>query len=175
MRLKEKQFVPFIVGVALLSVIVIVFSSFRFKQKQERMFAENLQKSKLLQSTMMYKVGSPDSLTLSSLKGKNALLVFWASWSDKSELMLNEIDLLASERDSLVVLAGLVKDAEESFSSVKKYKGFVYVDGTYLFNELKVPGIPSYVLFNKDGTVMHSNIGYQKGVGYDTLKARLNE
>lgn len=173
MRLKEKQFIPFMVVGAILTMIVIVFSSFNFKQKQEEMFEENLQNSEILAQTRMRQVTGPDSLSTGDFEGQPVVLVFWASWSEKSESLLSEIQLVANERDSLAVLAALVQDAEESLPDTQAFPGFYYLDGTHLFNELKVPGIPSYVLIGDRGEVLYSNIGYQKGAGYDSLKVYL--
>ncbi|MEQ8525361.1 MAG: hypothetical protein RIB15_11775 [Gracilimonas sp.] len=120
-------------------------------------------------------LNSPDSTTIAAQKGNKTLLVFWASWSDKSTSMLNEIQVYTLENDSLVVLAGLVKDAEESLPDIPEYPGFIYLDGTHLFNHLKVPGFPSYILFDENSNVITSQIGYEKGAGNDSLKVYLDE
>jgi hypothetical protein len=73
------------------------------------------------------------------------------------------------------VIAALVKDAEESLPQDKIYPKFLYTDGTKLFNDLKVPGYPSYIVFDEKSKVIHSQVGYQKGVGYDSLKVYVNE
>ncbi|MEX0721886.1 MAG: hypothetical protein WD059_14520 [Balneolaceae bacterium] len=173
MRLKQKQFIPFMIVVAIITLAIIVITSFNFSNKQEQQFKENVASSDSLHIMPLSIIGEAESITIESLEGKNALLVFWASWSEKSESMLNEIQSFQSESDSLSVIAGLVKDAEESLPAEKKYPSFTYVDGTDLFNELKAPGYPSYILFDADGNVLHTHIGFQKGAGYDTLKIYL--
>ncbi|MCP9292931.1 TlpA family protein disulfide reductase [Gracilimonas sediminicola] len=175
MRLEQKQFVPFMVAVAVITMLVIVFSSFNFERKQRTRFNENIATSDSLQIMPLRVLNSADSTSVANQKGNTALLVFWASWSDKSISMLDEIQKYTLENDSLVVLAGLVKDAEESLPEVPEYPGFTYLDGTHLFNHLKVPGFPSYILFDKDGRIITSQIGYEKGVGYDSLKVHLDE
>ena len=175
MRLEQKQFVPFMVAVAIITMLVIVFSSFNFERKQRTRFNENIATSDSLLSLPLRTLSSGDSTTIAAQKGSKSLLVFWASWSDKSVSMLNEIQKYTLENDSLVVLAGLVKDAEESLPDVPEYPEFIYVDGTHLFNHLKVPGFPSYILFDEESQVLTSKIGYEKGVGYDSLKAYVNE
>ena len=170
MRLKQEQFVPFMIVVGILTMIIIIYSSFRFNTKQHEQFKENLAESDSLITMNMRVVGESDSVNVADLKGNTSLLVFWASWSDKSRSMLDEIQLLQNEYDSLKVIAVLVKDAEESLASNKEYPDFYYTDGVKLFNYLQVPGFPSYVLFDENSRVLTSEVGYEKGVGYDSLK-----
>lgn len=160
------------IAVGVITMIIIVYSSFSHMQKQQSRFEENLTATDSLYTMPLGKVGTTDSLRIGEMEG-HRLLVFWASWSDKSESMLSEIQILNADVDSLTVLAALVKDAEESLPELPEYPGFIYVDGARMFNSLKVPGIPSYVLIAPDNTILHSNIGYQKGSGYDSLKVRL--
>ncbi|SMO75928.1 TlpA family protein disulfide reductase [Gracilimonas mengyeensis] len=173
MRLKQEQFVPFMVVVAIITMAVIVFSSFNFNRKQHTRFRENIAKSDSLNIMPMGIVGTEDSTRVTDYAGQHVLLVFWASWSDKSTAMLDEIELLQAERDSLAVLAALVKDAEESLANGRRYPNFIYTDGAHLYNHLKVPGFPSYILFDENSEPLTSNIGYEKGVGYDSLKVYL--
>ncbi|MDR9417336.1 TlpA family protein disulfide reductase [Gracilimonas sp.] len=170
MRLKQEQFVPFMIAVGFLTMIIIVWSSFSFTNKQYRVFEENLVEADSLTTMNMRIVGAGDSVGVEDLKGQKTILVFWASWSDKSRSMLDEIEILQNEYDSLKVIAALVKDAEESLAQNKEYPNFVYTDGIKLFNYLKVPGFPSYILFDENSNVLKSNIGYEKGIGYDSLK-----
>ncbi|HET8864771.1 MAG TPA: hypothetical protein VFM80_03665 [Gracilimonas sp.] len=175
MRLEQKQFVPFMIAVAVITMIVIVLSSFNFTNKQHQRFVENVAESDSLTIMKMRVIGKEDSVRITDLKGQPSILVFWASWSDKSLSMLNEIQLLQSEIDSLVVIAAMVKDAEESLAEGRDYPEFIYTDGAHFFNYLKVPGFPSYILFDEESNVLTSNIGYEKGVGYDSLKVYLHE
>lgn len=156
-------------------MIVIVLSSFNFTNKQHQRFVENVAESDSLTTMKMRVIGEQDSVRVSDLKGKPAILVFWASWSEKSLSMLNEIQLLQNTSDSLVVIAAMVKDAEESLPERRDYPGFIYADGAHFFNYLKVPGFPSYILFDEESNVLTSRVGYEKGVGNDSLKVFLNE
>lgn len=173
MRLKQKQFIPFMIGIGLISMIAIVFSSFRFQSQQQADFRENVATADSLSTYAMRMIEGNDSTSVSQQIGREVLVVFWASWSDKSHAMLDEIQNYSMQNDSLVVLAAVVKDAEESLPEVPEYPGFIYVDGIGLFNYLKVPGYPSYILFGKQGEVLRSQVGYEKGVGFDSLKVVL--
>jgi hypothetical protein len=173
MRLEQKQFVPFMVAIAIITVLVIVYSSFNFQQKQKTRFQENVANSDSLMNMPLSYIFHEKYLTIAEQKGNETLMVFWASWSDKSKSMMDEIQKYTIQNDSLVVVAGLVKDAVESLPQVQEYPEFQYVDGTHYFNYLKVPGFPSYILFDEDGNVLTTQIGYEKGVGYDSLQIYL--
>jgi len=175
MRLKQEQFVPFMIAIAVITMLVIIYSSFHFNNKQQERFRENLVESDSLTLKYMRIIGESDSVRISDLKGKRSVVVFWASWSEKSELMMVEIEKAQFESDSLQVVAALVKDAEESLPTEKEFPTFVYTDGTEIFNDLKVPGYPSYIVFDERSEVINSQVGYQKGVGYDSLMTYLNE
>lgn len=163
------------ITVGVVTMLVIIYSSFHFNNKRQERFRENLVESDSLTIKYMRLVGEADSLSISDMKGKKSVLVFWASWSEKSELMLGEIEKTQFESDSLQVIAALVKDAEESLPDDKTFPTFFYTDGTELFNDLKVPGYPSYILFDENSKVINAQVGYQKGVGYDSLKVYLND
>ncbi|MEX2605422.1 MAG: hypothetical protein WD361_14525 [Gracilimonas sp.] len=173
MRLKQKQFVPFMIIVAILTIGVIIFSSFNFTNKQHLRFQNNVASSDSLNIMPLSVIGALDTVTIHQQSGYNTILVFWASWSGKSDAMLGEVQNFQATQNSIKVIAGIVKDAEESLPAEKKYPGFTYVDGTHLFNYLKVPGFPSYILFDTNGDVLKTQIGYEKGVGYDSLKVYL--
>ncbi len=173
MRLKQKQFVPFMIVLAILSVGVIIFSSFNFTQKQQQVFQENIAKADSMTVMPLLVVGTDDYVRIEEQFGQKQLLVFWASWSEKSRSMLDEIEQFQFEQDSFPVIAALVKDAEESLPEKKEYPDFTYVDGVTLYNHLKVPGFPTYILLDENGTVLTTQIGYEKGVGYDSLKVYL--
>ncbi len=169
MRLEQNQFVPFMLVMAVITAIVIVISSFNFNHKRNTRFKANLATSDSLHIMPLRVVGANDSVTVTAFKDEPVLLVFWASWSDKSTSMLNEIEQYRDENPSLQVLAALVKDAEESLLEERRYPEFTYLDGAHLFNHLKVPGFPSYILFDENKDILHAQIGYQEGVGYDSL------
>ncbi|WP_020402134.1 TlpA family protein disulfide reductase [Gracilimonas tropica] len=169
MRLKQEQFVPFMIAVGILTMGIIVVSSFSFNNKQIRQFRENIVASDSLAIMPLKVVGTDSTIRIRDFNGQKSLLVFWASWSEKSVSMLDEIELLHAGQDSLTVIAALVKDAEESLNEVKKYPHFIYTDGVHLYNHLKVPGFPSYILFDENSEVLTSNIGYEKGIGNDSL------
>lgn len=164
MKLDQKYFVPFMLVVAVVTMVVIVFSSFNFQSNQEKEFAEKTsQYSELLTDYHPFVV-QKDSISLQQLNGDKVAVVFWASWSDRSAEMMHELDELISDEDDLVVVAALVLDATETAEPVLPEHQFIYIDGTRLFNTLMVPGIPSYFLLNEEGEVVATHVGYKGNI-----------
>ena len=69
----------------------------------------------------------------------------------------------------------MVLDATDDISKTKFLDGFVHIDGASLFNDLKVPGIPSYVLLDREGNLKYAHVGYQENAGYTLLRQKLNQ
>lgn len=172
MKLKQKHFIPFMLVVAGITTVWIVFSSFNFQNKQQKEFQENTMASDSLRIMPLRVINSDSTITLSKWRGEEQLVVFWSSWSDKSRALMDEITVFseAYSDSSLQVVAALVMDVTDSEPDPSEYPGFIYVDGTRLYNHLRVPGIPSYIYFS-EGEVIHAHMGYQIGAGLDTLKA----
>ncbi|MBO6792420.1 MAG: hypothetical protein JJ895_00825 [Balneolaceae bacterium] len=169
MKLDQKYFAPFIGIGAIITMVFIVFASFNFKDEQEANFRENTQSYRQLGSLNNPVVGGSeaDSLRLNDLQGKRVIVLFWSSWSDKSAEIMMELDSLHNN-ENYAVVAALVKDATEEAKTALPNHDFLYIDGTLLFNELKVPGIPSYFLLNEKGEFVESHVGYKKGAA-DTI------
>lgn len=163
MKLDQKYFVPFIGIGAVITMIFIVFASFNFKEEQEANFRENTQNFEELGSMNHPVVGGAesDSLRLDDLQGKRVIVLFWASWSDKSTEIMNELDNFDGN-EKYAVVAALVKDATEEVTTVLPKHNFQYIDGTRFFNELKVPGIPSFFLLDENGGFVESFVGYKE-------------
>lgn len=161
--------------VAIFTVAAIVYSSLQHKVSQKKQFEEFIQESDSLLSRSLLLVNEDDSVSINQFKGNDVVVVFWASWSDKSDLLLQEIYTLQDQTESLEVIAALVLDATDSIDDTKFLDGFVHVDGASLYNELKVPGIPSYVLFDKNGVFKYAHVGYQESAGYEVLRNHLKK
>lgn len=175
MKLDNKFFPAFMAVVAVLTALAIVFSSLRYKETQKERFTEAIEKSDSFLSRSLLVINESDSVSINLFKGNDVVVVFWASWSEKSDLLLQEIYTLQDQTDSLVVISALVLDATDDISTTKFLDGFVHVDGASLYNELKVPGIPSYVLLDKEGALKYAHVGYQENAGFSLLRTKLQE
>ncbi len=163
MRLDQKYFVPFILVCAAFTLLFIVISSFNFTERRQERFTEyTMQYDALLTKTHPY-IDKSDSLRLGDIKGKEILVLFWASWSEKSAEIMNVLDVVKAQRDDLTIVAALVKDAKESIEEGTLNFDFEYIDGTILFNELRAPGIPSFILLDENGELKFTHVGYKEG------------
>lgn len=148
---------------ALFTMIFIVYSSFSFKESQKERFTEyTLSYDSLLITPHPFVVKS-DSLRLGDLKGSKTLVLFWASWSEKSSQIMTELDVVSERFPELNIIAALVKDVTDSAEEVLLDHDFEYIDGTILFNRIRVPGIPSYFLLDEEGNLVSTNVGFKEG------------
>ncbi len=163
MKLDQKYFAPFIGICAIITMVFIVLASFNFKGKQDRQFRENTEAYSQLLVAMHPSINEADSIRLGDFSGKRSIVLFWASWSEKSEAIMQELDIY-SGNENYEVIAALVMDATETAEALLPNHEFTYIDGTRLFNDLKVPGIPSYFLLDENGNLVSTEVGYHEGV-----------
>lgn len=119
MRLDTKYFPAFMAVVAVLTALAIVFSSLRYKETQKERFIEAIQKSDSLLTKPLLVINESDSVSIDQYKGNDIVVVFWSSWSEKSDLLLQEIYTLQDQTDSLMVISALVLDATDDISNTK--------------------------------------------------------
>lgn len=163
MKLDQKYFVPFILVCAAFTMLFIVISSFNFTERRQERFTEYTEQYGELLTKSHPFINKTDSLKLEELKGTQTLVLFWSSWSEKSTEIMQELEEVKSQRDNLSVVAALVKDATESLVDSAFGYNFKYIDGTILFNELRAPGIPSYILLDENGELISTHVGYKEG------------
>ncbi|MFA5667826.1 MAG: hypothetical protein WC967_01185 [Balneolaceae bacterium] len=175
MRIDNKYFPAFMAVMALVSALIIVYASLSFKDKEQTRFLNSISTNDTLTVKKMRYVHKDDSVSVSEFKGKNVVLLFFSSWSEKSNFMIDEIATLTDQNSSIHVIGALVKDATDSIDFEALPKNFTYVDGVSLYNDLKVPGVPSYVVFDKNGSYVYAHVGYQEGAGYSLLKQYIDD
>lgn len=163
MKLEQKYFVPFMIVVAVITMVVIVISSFNFKEQQEEDFRDFTSSYDSLLTLPIPYLVSDDSLRLGEIRTGKTILVFWASWSDRSAAMMKELHELNSKNEDLTIAAALVMDATSTAVPEFPDYDFEFIDGTRLFNALRVPGIPSYVILDDSGIPLDTRVGYRKG------------
>lgn len=163
MKLDQKYFVPFMLVVALLTIVVIIYSSFSFKERQDERFMQYAIEYDSLLTLPNPLILKDDSLRLGELQGSESVLLFWASWSDRSESIMQELNEVRTANPGIEIVAALVLDATSTAIPEIPDYDFYYVDGAMLYNQLRVPGIPSYVLLDENGNVTETHVGYQKG------------
>lgn len=147
---------------AIITMIFIVYASFEFKLEQEKNFRDITNQFESLTTDFHPYVLSDDSLSLSELVGDRIIILFWASWSNRSADLMADIDLFA-HIENYKVVGAVVKDATETAELMMRNHDFIFIDGTKMYNDLKVPGIPSYIVLDEEGNFLNSFVGYKKG------------
>lgn len=160
MRLDPKHFNLFLVVCAVITALVIILSTIRYASNQKETFREEIRNAEL-SSWNLYHYESGDSLSVNHFKGSPVIIHFWSTWSDLSLELHKEMNKLKSDSPELIVVAAAARDANEL---VKEHISstafdFVYLDGTPLYQDLMVPGLPSQLFVNRDGKIVDQNVG----------------
>lgn len=206
MKLDSKQFVPFVLVIAFIGLVAIVFSSFNFNSKQLETFSEGLQEGTemflgeyvtVLQTGFMDE--KTDSLQLKSLSDESILLLFAARWSEKSADVAYQVEQIMdilntpsqnNDQKALKLVVALVLDTREGYDQELEGKklsasnGVSYqndyafseqhliIDGSYLFNEFQVPGIPT-LIYLKGGQILWTHVGFRNSSQLEPLNGLL--
>ena len=160
MRLDPKYFNLFIGICALLTLIVIIYGTINYSNKQATEFRENLEAVRM--DTLSFsRFGSDQVLELADLQGEPVIIQFWSTWSGKSISVNRFLENYKGENPSLRVIGAIVRDADEKVSEylAENNHGFIIVEGTGFFQELLIPGVPSQILVSRSGTLFDSQIG----------------
>lgn len=170
MRIDPKYFNHFMVFVAVICILVIIFASLRYTQRQEQRFLDHLENESL--SNLVFLDQQGDTLNVSP--GQTTVLLFWATWSDRS---LEELYNLYNWHDlhpHVAVISAYVKDAPEFAMAHDRdnMNNYQLLDGTPAYQDLRVPGVPSAVVFDTDGEVKMVQSGSQTVPVWHELSTR---
>lgn len=202
MRLDSKQFVPFVLVIAFISLVAIVFSSFNFNSKQLKTFNSGLLEGtdqfleahvSVLQTGFLEQ--EMDSVQMASFIEEPIIMLFAARWSDKSAQVVDQLEQIIARFDSVSsvyntmtpkMVIALVLDTREGYvqkveeEKLERNKGVSYesdevfserhlvVDGSVLFNEFQIPGIPTLV-YLVNGQIFWTQVGYRNSSQLESL------
>jgi thiol-disulfide isomerase/thioredoxin len=149
-------------GIGVLATGLIIIFSFKYAKNQRTTVMDFVAADTLIDQRWFQNLDGTDSLQLTSYKGREVILIFWASWSGKSLDVLETLDSLKAQKgDSLTIIAAAVKDnGIESRDYIKRTNhNFEYVDGTIHYLDLRLPGVPSAIRFNRDSKPVQILVG----------------
>lgn len=175
MRLDQKYFIPFLLICAVLTAIVIFVSSLNYASNQRETFREEINETDL-GSWKFYHYASGDSLSISQFEGSPVVLHFWSTWSDLSMELNSMMNDLKAEYPELIIVAAASRDAPELVEQhiAGTDFDFFYLDGTPLYQELMVPGLPSQLFINRNGIIVDQNVGKDKAAIREKTQQLLN-
>ena len=202
MRLDSKQFFPFVLVIAFISLVAIVFSSFNFNSKQLKTFNSGLLEGtdqfleahvSVLQTGFLEQ--EMDSVQMASFIEEPIIMLFAARWSDKSAQVVDQLEQIIARFDSVSsvyntmtpkMVIALVLDTREGYvqkveeEKLERNEGVSYesdevfserhlvVDGSVLFNEFQIPGIPTLV-YLVNGQILWTQVGYRNSSQLESL------
>ena len=202
MRLDSKQFVPFVLVIAFIGLVAIVFSSFNFISKQLKTFNSGLQEGTdqfleahvpVLQTGFLEQ--EMDSVQMATFADEPIIMLFAARWSDKSAQVVDQLEQIIARFDSVSsvynpmtpkLVIALVLDTREGYvqqvegEKLERSNGVSYesdevfserhlvVDGSTLFNEFQIPGIPT-LIYLADGHILWTLVGYRNSSQLEPL------
>lgn len=172
MRLDPKYFNIFIVVLAFLTVMVIIYGTISYTQNQAYDFRDTVADVPL--DTLSFKTfeHEADSIRLTEFQESPVIIQFWSTWSGKSLAINSFLDEYKLANPQLVVLAAAVRDDESLIRNhiTSENRDFIYVEGTPFFQDLLVPGVPSQILVDRDGNLFDTHVGDD----VNSLEVKLN-
>lgn len=160
MRIDPKYFNLFIAFCAFVTIIVIIYGTINYSRNQASDFRDRMNSVRL--DTLSFKSYSEaDSLYINEYEGSPVVIQFWSTWSGKSLEVNNHLEAARKENFRLVVIAAAVRDGEEKIMEYihSNDHNFQFVEGTELFQDLLVPGIPSQIFINENGELSSVQVG----------------
>ncbi|REL33615.1 TlpA family protein disulfide reductase [Rhodohalobacter sp. SW132] len=160
MRLDPKYFNLFLVVCAAITALVIVFSTVRYVSNQQETFREEIREADL-SSWNLYRYTEQDSVTVEQFSGSPVVVHFWSTWSGMSMEVNQVLSGEKQNRPELIIVAAASRDGDEQ---VLEYidgvnYDFVFVNGTSVYQDLMVPGMPSLLFINRKGEIVDHLVG----------------
>lgn len=162
MPLKQKHFVPFMISVGIAFTLWIIYTSFDYSKDLTQNFREEIAVNDTLSTWNFSVLGNEQQKVnvkqLINEQNKSLVLVFSASWSEKSLQLIDELSDL-----DILVMAAFVKDLEsDALQSLAKWDGkehVIGVDGMGMYNQMRAPGIPTSIIFDRKARFVDVAIG----------------
>lgn len=173
MRIHPRYFNLFMIVVAIMTAIIIVYATFSYRQNRVEVFREHMMQVDTLDRVGFCRFSGQDSLSLERFAGRYVLLDFWAEWSEPSLESHKYLSGLSTAfQDTLQVIAASVR---QDSAIVRAYRQahdypFEFVEGTSFYNRMKIPGVPAQVLIDPQGVVIGTFVGFTDSTRYDSLR-----
>src|SRR5690554_3746152 len=144
MKIDPIYFNRFIAGTALLTAVIIVFSTIRYSQKQTADFKQTI--SEVSFADILFQDVNGDSLNIPEItNGRPAVISFWSTWSEKSHEVNLFFEEYQQDNPDIIIVAASVRDDDSlirNYISEHQFS-FKYINGTDFFQEKLFPGLPA--------------------------------
>lgn len=178
MKLDPKYFPPFLIILAVAAALLITYFTVSSQQGQRDTFREYAMEQDSLQSAQMPEWEGSDSLNVVSFPGQYVIVDFWATWSNYSEEIHDELNRLKEDHpNKLTVIAAVVRDRPQDVNDYieRRDDPFLYTDGTKIFNQYSLPGLPVQIVYKPSGELMDVFYGLSDSAKVDSLNTLLSD
>jgi thiol-disulfide isomerase/thioredoxin len=178
MNIDPKYFNLFAVIMAVFAMMAITYFTISYAGNQRAEFDASLGSGADLYHQWFVRIDGTDSLRAVDHQDRIVIIDFWATWSQPSlESRTALKNVLSAYPDSIqpVVIAAAVRDADKTISEYLTISdaSFIHVRGTESFQQLKVPGVPTQVIFAPGGKLIQSRVGFKGAEVYAVLDSLL--
>lgn len=160
MRLDSKYFTPFLAVTTIVTLAVILYATIAYLNKQQETVRENV--TDLQTDELIFdELGTGETIRAGDFTGQPVVVHFWATWSGRSAVVAEALSRIQRSRPGLVVIAASVRDHPDLVAewAESHQETFHWVEGTELYQELQIPGVPSQLLINRQGEVATLHVG----------------
>lgn len=180
LRIDPKYFNRFAIIIAVVSMLLLAISSIYLHLSSKDAFYKRAEKEQnLITHAYLKDVFKDDSVRVADYKDKYVVLDFWATYATPSKPLFKELEKYQNQYPGkIVVFAASVRDARPTITKYLKknqHFPFRFVYGNDLFFHLKIPGLPTFIVFKPGGKLLYSHAGYRNKSALDKLKQALEQ
>lgn len=157
MRIDPGYFNQFMVVLAVFCLLAIALASFLHIGKREDRFLGRLENYP--GEKFVFTTARGDTIRASS--ERTTVILFWSTWSDRSIRELTNLYQWHDENPDYEIIAAFVKDSPE-YALIYDRKGkdyFTLADGTGVYQDLRIPGIPAAIVLSPADEVIMTQVG----------------
>lgn len=168
MRIHPRHFNKFMLILAVITLAAILAGTFSYQHRQERRFTDRLAEIPLQEMPFVTQQGD----TLRLQPGAPVVVLFWGSWSGRSQTALDELLLWHEEHPGFRLVAASVRDSTAFYARRQDgtdRDGVIRVDGTQVYHSLRTPGIPTVLFFDEKGQVFLAEVGLRSNPAWSRL------
>lgn len=142
----------------------------RYIGKQEERFLNRLDSTTLPEFVFLNEQGD----TLSVTSERTTIVLFWSTWSSRSLNELYDLYNWHDDHSHYDVIAAYVKDSAEFAEAHNRQDKvrFRMVDGTPVYQDLRIPGVPTAIVFNSGNEPVMTQVGSESVPVWHSLSPR---